>query len=396
MDLNLWFNPSLLDKTKQKAAEAREADRPFVPQTSASSTVRPGGTGTSPFSSSEFTSTDSLSRPPGAGGDFSRDGYSTAENQAAQNAGTGFSSTTVTTTTSGGGGYSRAVVGFSPEEPNRLATSSDLSEFLLIYFGGPGIPTTPDSDGNVLFVPCVYADSVDGEMLIDGDVNNSSVLVSNPLGGSFAIIFPGYNDEPTYYFPLNSNNDALAQQFGISILREDTRLSVSSGFAFCYEQDVAFSRYSGPKDISGLTYESAAVNVSVWSDEGELIVTLGVNQTLTLEDNYKTDLRITSNYGSSSTDVPLLPTSKIARISFTIDDGRLLYHVDGTYWAGLDLGSELTAALDGLQNFGVSVAIGHTVFEVPSSPPRWAVGSGKITNAALYGPESYEVASVLE
>lgn len=136
MDLNLWFNPNLLDKTRQKAADAREADRPFVPQTLASSTISPSGLSVSPFSSPTYTNATSLSRPfveqQGAGGAFSRGGYSTPENQAAQNAGTGSSSVTVTRVTAGGG-YTSDLMGLSPEQPNRLITPTDSSTVLSFF-----------------------------------------------------------------------------------------------------------------------------------------------------------------------------------------------------------------------------------------------------------------------
>lgn len=139
MDLNLWFNPSLLEKTRQKAAEARSADRPFVPKTIASSTVNPYNpyqNPTSPFSTSSYTSTSSLSNPPllvpGAGGAFSRTNYSTIENQVQQAAATGSFSTTTTTTTTGGG-YSSPLPGLSPEQPNRLVTPSGIDIAVICF-----------------------------------------------------------------------------------------------------------------------------------------------------------------------------------------------------------------------------------------------------------------------
>lgn len=178
MDLNLWFNPNLLDKTRQKAADAREADRPFVPQTLASSTISPSGISPSPFSSPTYTNATSPSRPlveqQGAGGTFSRGGYSTSENQAAQNAGTGSSSVTVTRVTAGGGSTSD-LMGLSPEQPNRLTpTSPQGIVWSMLWEYASSFPTNNDSGLNSRYTFNIPVGFYEGFDLEDAVVNSPS------------------------------------------------------------------------------------------------------------------------------------------------------------------------------------------------------------------------------
>lgn len=424
MDLNLWLEPSLLEKTRQKASEARAAEQPFVPRTIASSTVNPYQNPTSPFSTSSYTSTSRLSNPPPlvpkAGDNFSRTNHSITENQAQQGGGIGFSSTTTTITTTGGG-YSSPLSDLSPEQPNRLASTSTptILDWYTIWDYVPASFLTDDlpSWANL---PLYFFEGTDPStnLIQEGPVFPIIGGTDRPYSTNTRLSYTGNpaltNEGPFGTTVLRSsgisNSIRFINYFARAQAREynfvDTTVKAVEGsgseayypiegdyFTGTFEIDV----YAVVDSFEDLLYQRWDVFFVMSAPDTDPIPSFPAISIGVLARNVEEVLGgLIYDVGSERTSYNEIAPTKDntwTRISLTFDEGIIYIHVDGNLWFTIpnytiEELNQRGAKLEDSAVLGWGVLGGSDLGSV-------YLGAAHFTTEVLYGPESYEVGPII-